>query len=73
MHLNVIMPTESEAKVKEVKKVAFNSVVVKLPSLGFCKLYKDVRFLLFVFVKHSSVCGGIIFLCVIVSSLLRAR
>lgn len=32
MHLNVIMPTENEAKVKEVKKVGLNSVIVKLQS-----------------------------------------
>lgn len=39
------MPTENE----EVEKVALNSVIMKLLSLGFYKLYKGVRFLWFVF------------------------
>lgn len=29
MHLNVIMPTENEAKEKEVEKVALNSAIMK--------------------------------------------
>lgn len=45
MHLNIIMPTENE----EVEKVVLNSVIMKLLSLGFYKLYKGVRFLWFVF------------------------
>lgn len=39
------MPTENDAKVKEVGKIVLNSVTIKLPSLGFYKLYKGMRFL----------------------------
>lgn len=49
IHLNIVLPTENVAKVKEVEKVFLNSVTMKLLSLGFYKLYKGVMFLWFVF------------------------
>lgn len=70
------MLTENKAKVKEVEKVVLKSVINKLLSLGFYKLYKGVRFLWFVFVGFFNIVLHVVeyFSCAsIVSSLVRAH